>query len=45
MMAPPLERAARTRPRTAAPRSNVDKQPQLAAAFQVQAIPTLLAVV
>jgi thioredoxin len=41
MMAPQLERAARLRPQYRFAKVNVDEQPTLAAAFRVQAIPTL----
>ena len=41
MMAPQLARAAQMRPQYRFTKVNVDEEPQLAAAFQVQAIPTL----
>ena len=40
-MAPQLERAASLRPQYRFAKVNVDEQPRLAAAFGVQAIPTL----
>ncbi len=41
LMAPQLERAAQLRPQYRFARANVDEQPDLAAAFSVQSIPTL----
>ncbi|MBI5103724.1 MAG: thioredoxin family protein [Solirubrobacterales bacterium] len=41
VMHPQLERAARLRPGVRFAKVNVDEEPQLAAAFQVQSIPTL----
>jgi thioredoxin len=41
MMAPQLERAAHLRPQYRFVKVNVDEQPELAASFQIQAIPTL----
>jgi thioredoxin len=41
MMAPQLERAAALRPQYRFAKVNIDEQPQLAAAFRVQSIPTL----
>jgi len=41
MMAPQLERAAQLRPQYRFAKVNVDQQPELAASFQIQAIPTL----
>jgi thioredoxin len=41
MMAPQLERAARLRPQYRFAKVSVDEQPDLAAAFHVQSIPTL----
>ena len=41
MMAPQLERAAQLRPQHRFAKVNVDQQPELAASFQIQAIPTL----
>ncbi|HSD80942.1 MAG TPA: thioredoxin family protein [Solirubrobacteraceae bacterium] len=40
-MAPQLERAAQLRPQYRFAKVNVDEEPNLAAAFRVQAIPTL----